>query len=136
MKKFIVLMLALSATLASAGEITVGEVSASRVVGARISTRFVVNQDGTAGVALDSKRHTHRDHTVRRTTVVEVPELSLVGGTLTLTVDGATTDCGTMGESRVLRLPVLTLSGNCSTKAVKMRNAAGKKVVRISIITK
>lgn len=134
MKSFIVVAALLSSFAVSAAELTVMSVPAKKVRGT-VETKFEVNlQDGTAGVSLTATKRVMRGrgyHTVSKTFEAEVPELALVGKTLVLTTATESVECGTMGETRIFKRPVLLLNGNCDI--ITKREGA---VVKVLVVTK
>lgn len=130
MKAFIVLTTLAASLTAFAAELPVMEVNSIKTRGASLSTRFEVNlQDGTAGVSLTATKSVHmgRSHRVStQTWEKEVAELALVDGKLML----GSIECGTMGETRIFRRPVLNLSGNCDVVAKRVNS-----VLKVSIVT-
>lgn len=135
MKTFIVIAALLSSVAVSAAELTVLSVPTSKLVRSTLSTRFEVNlQDGTAGVSLTASKMVHRgrnSHRVSKTFEAMVPELSLVDKTLVLNTNGESVECGTMGETRIFKRPVLLLNGNCDV--ITKREGA---VVKVLVVTK
>lgn len=129
MKSFIVMTTLLASICASAAELKVMDVSASKARGT-LSTRFEVNlEDGTAGVSLSASRRIggpRNGHIQTRTFEKLVPELALIDNKLML----GEVECGTMGETRVFRRPVLNLSGKCDVVAKRVGS-----VVSVSIVT-
>lgn len=130
MKSLIVITTLLASICASAAELPVLNVNSAKVRGANLSTRFEVNlQDGTAGVSLTAMKIVHMgrgQHVSNKTWEKVVPELALVNDKLML----GEVECGTMGETRVFRRPVLNLSGKCDIVAKR----TGSKV-SVSIVT-
>lgn len=130
MKAFIVLATLAASLSAFAAELPVMEVNSLKTRGAQLSTRFEVNlQDGTAGVSLTATKMVHmgRNHHIStKTWEKAVPELALVNDKLML----GDVDCGTMGETRVFRRPVLNLSGKCDVVAKRVNG-----IVKVSIVT-
>ena len=130
MKSFIVCLTLLASMAASASEIKVLEISARDARGT-VSTRFEVNmQDATAGVSARVSRRVggKNPYTVSNTFEAAVAELSMNGNNLDFNKDGVSVVCGTMGVSRVLKIPTLNLSGKCDliTKRVN-----GKVIVTL-----
>ncbi len=124
MKKFIVSLSVLMSFASFASEINVLKIDAKSAGRGSLTTRFVVNlSDDTAGVSVKVTRRTggKNPHTTSRSFKKIVPELVLNGDTLELNVDGKIVDCGTMGETRILKLPVLKLSGNCDVVAKRVK---------------
>lgn len=131
MKSLIILTTLAASLTAFAAELPVMEVQSAQIRrGASLSTRFEVNlQDGTAGVSLTATKMVHRgrtSHMTSKTFEKLVPELALVNDKLML----GEVECGTMGETRVFRRPVLNLSGKCDVVAKKEGS-----VVKVSIVT-
>lgn len=135
MKLTISLMALLFSASAFAAEKVVLEVATSKIRASNLTTRFEVNlNDRTAGASLTAKRSSFgpRDNrTITKTFEALVPELSLVGDVLVYASEGGQVDCGTMGETRVFKRPVLNLSGNCSL----VTRRVGKKV-QLVLVTK
>ena len=134
MKSFFVAAALLSSFAVSAAELTVMKVPANKVRGLT-TTRFEVNlQDGTAGVSLTATKRVMRGRgyrTISKTFEAAVPELALVDKTLVLTTSTESVECGTMGETRILKRPVLLLSGNCDIITKKV----GQEV-NVIVVTK
>lgn len=130
MKSFILVTTLLASICASAAEVSVMDINNSKAVNAQLSSRFEVNlEDGTAGVSVSATKWVRRGREkVAKTVTFEklVPELALVNDKLML----GDIDCGTMGETRVFRRPVLNLSGKCDI--VTKREG---KTVKVSIVT-
>jgi hypothetical protein len=130
MKSFILITTLLASICASAAEVSVMDINSSKVVNAQLSSRFEVNlQDGSAGVSVSATKWVRRGREkVAKTVTFEklVPELALVNDKLML----GDIECGTMGETRVFRRPVLNLSGKCDI--VTKREG---KTVKVSIVT-
>jgi len=130
MKAFIALLTLASSLTALAAELPVMAVKAADVRGSRLSTRFEVNlQDGTAGISLTARKTVHRgrgQHVESKTYEKLVPELALVNDKLML----GDVECGTMGETRIFKRPVLNLSGKCDVVAIRSGS-----VVKVSIVT-
>lgn len=130
MKAFIVLTTLAASLSAFAAELPVMDVNSVRTRGATLSTRFEVNlQDGTAGVSLTATkmvRMGRSKHISTKSWEKVVPELALVNDKLML----GDVECGTMGETRVFRRPVLNLSGKCDVVAKRVNG-----IVKVSIVT-
>lgn len=121
MKSFLALALLLEVGASFAGTMRITSVDVPKRM-TSVETRFVVNAEGKANaIAVDVTRAVPGPQGMSlpavTTTVVEVPELMLMGDTLTLLSRDGNVDCGEMGKTRVLRRPVLRLSGNCAVKA-------------------
>lgn len=130
--KFIVFsLITIAASASFASEIKVLDLPASKAAGAIVQSRFSVNEDaGTAGVTVTlTKRHggPRSSHPISRTYHAAVPELSVADGKLFLNLEGRAFECGTMGESRILRRPTLFLSGACKLQEKRVRTEAGKR---------
>ena len=131
MKK-LVLMTTLFASLAvSAGELKVMDLPSSEMAHGHVTTRFEIDlNSGTAGVsATVTRRKPGRGGGTTYTHTREnvVPELSMVGGTLALNVDGVSVDCGTMGVTIIFKRPVLNLNGNCDLDTRRVKTAQGRR---------
>lgn len=117
MKALIASAMLLASVGVSAIEIKVMEIPAAKLRNSMLSTRFNINlDDGTAAVALKATRHIGSPK--NRTTITksferEVPALKLEGQDLVLNAGFTPVVCGSMGETRILKRPVLKLSGNC-----------------------
>ncbi|MCM2350656.1 MAG: hypothetical protein NDI69_11605 [Bacteriovoracaceae bacterium] len=131
MKKLILAITLLASMAASAGELKVLDLPSSALAHGHVTTRFEINQsEGTAGVsATVTKRRPGRagGSNYTKTFEKEVPELSMVGGTLSLNVDGVSVVCGTMGVTRIFKRPILNLNGNCDLETRRIRNAEGRR---------
>lgn len=131
MKK-LALFTGLFASLAvSAGEILVMDLPSNKISNGHVTTRFEINHhDGTAGVvATLTKRHPGRGggHTTTKHFEKMVPELSMQSDSFLLNVEGQSILCGTMGESRVFRRPVLKLNGNCDLVTKRISSSEGRR---------
>ena len=135
MKTLIVIAALLSSVVVSAAELTVLSIPAKKLMRSNLTTRFEVNlQDGTAGVSLTAMKMVRRGrsrHMSSKTFEAMVPELALVDKTLVLSANGETVDCGTMGVTRIVKRPVLLLTGNCDV--ITKREGA---VVKVLVVTK
>ncbi len=135
MKTFIVIAALLSSVAVSAAELTVLSVPTKKIMHSNVTTRFEVNlEDGTAGVSLTATRTIHHGKTSRTTSKTfeaMVPELALVDKTLVLTTGTESVECGTMGQTRIFKRPVLLLNGNCDI--ITKREGA---VVKVLVVTK
>lgn len=123
--KIILSVITILASMAvSASEVQVMKVNANKAGRGTLSTRFEVNlNDNTAGVSVRVTKRTHgkTPHTTSRNFEVIVPDLSLNGDILELNVDGKVVNCGTMGVSRIFKIPTLNLSGNCDVVASRVK---------------
>lgn len=132
MKNLIVALSLLTSFASFASEIDVLKVEARAAGRGKLITKFVVNvADNTAGVSVKVVRKYggKNPHTSTRTFKTDVSELSLNGDKLELNIDGKVVDCGTMGVTRILKLPVLKLSGNCDVVAKRVNGAVVVSVV-------
>ena len=129
MKLFFALVILGTSFLVQATELPVMEVNAIELRKFRLSTRFEVNLESRAvGVSLTGTREVGRsERTVTRTFEKEVSELTLVDDKLML----GDVECGTMGETRIFRRPVLHLSGKCEIKVNRT-----KEMIKVFIVTK
>ena len=125
MKAFILTLTLLSSMAAMATEIKILEIPANSSRGT-VSTRFEVNMaEGTAGVSATVRRRTgssRNRYTTSRTFEAIVPELSLNGKDLEFNKDGVSVVCGTMGVTRVFKIPTLVLSQKCDLVVAKKAN--------------
>jgi hypothetical protein len=133
MRLLALVMLVLSFS-AVAAETKVMSVKAGR---GALSTKFVVDlNEQIHGVSLTVTKRVgspKNRRTVVRTFFKAVPELVLNGDALEMNIDGVVVECGIMGETRVFRLPVLKLNGNCDLIAKRNTN---NSQVEVSLITK
>lgn len=129
MKLIFALVILGTSFLVQATELPVLEVNAIELRKFRLSTRFEVNLESRAvGVSLTGTREVgHSERTVTRTFEKEVSELTLVDDKLML----GDVECGTMGETRIFRRPVLHLSGKCEIKVNRT-----KEMIKVFIVTK
>lgn len=131
MKKLAFITTLLISMAASAGELKVLDVPSSALGNGHITTRFEFNQtDGTAGVSVTSTKRTpgrSGGSTHTKTFERDVPELSMVDGTLALNVDGVSVVCGTMGITRIFKRPILNLNGNCDLETRRIYNVDGRR---------
>jgi hypothetical protein len=129
MKLIFALVILGTSFLVQATELPVMEVNAIELRKFRLSTRFEVNLESRAvGVSLTGTREVGRsERTVTRTFEKEVSELTLVDDKLML----GDVECGTMGETRIFRRPVLHLSGKCEIKVNRT-----KEMIKVFIVTK
>lgn len=130
MKKLVLATGLFASLAASAGELKVIDVPSLKMPFGHVHTKFEVNlREGTAGVSATHKKTRPRKHPRIQVTSFEaiVPELSMVGDELVLNVDGSSVVCGKMGESRVFKLPVLNLNGNCLLETQRVKTAKGKR---------
>lgn len=137
MFKFIAFAL-LSVSFAQAAEINVLEVSSRKAGFGNKIASFVIGENGEASVRLTVVDHNpiragrYSTGTTYRSFEEVVPALSMSGEKLLL---NNSTECGTMGVTRILKNPTLNLSGNCELEVRSVRKADGKKVVRVVLIT-
>jgi hypothetical protein len=128
-KSFIATVALLASMSSFATEIKVLEIPQNYL--GNISARFKINlEEGTAGVKVLITRRTggKNSHTSIRRFEAAIPELSMNGENLEFNKDGTNAICGTMGVTRIFKIPTLKLSGNCDfvTKRVN-----GKIVVSL-----
>ena len=157
MKKFFIAALVLATTVVNAAEITVLEAQLPTVDGrsTMTDTRFYINtktMEGFAKVSVSEQRYVYTDGCTwdasgrcfpsrHRTPVIEVifqetvkiDNLMLMGDKVIFHGAEGDVDCGTMGVSRVLKVPTLYLSGNCqlTSRVVGTRNNS-KIVVKLN----
>lgn len=131
MKTVLAVAMILSSFTTFAAEQKVLEVSRDKVQGMRLSTRFEVNiAENIIGVSLTGAKTVggpRNHHTVHKTFEAVVPELSLAGDDLLL---NNAINCGTMGKTRVFKIPVLKLSGACELSIRK-----SKEKVEVFLVT-
>lgn len=84
-------------------------------IGNLYSNLYVNQTTGEAGVKVTFKRMSD-DFSRSYVKNFPVENMFLEGDKLMININGEMIECGTMGESRVLRIPTLTISGNCSTR--------------------
>ena len=129
--KSLILVTSLFASLAvSAAELKVIDVPSTKMPYGHVDTKFEVNlKEGTAGVSATFKKVRPRKHPRIQVTSFEsiVPELSMVGDDLMLDIDGTSVTCGTMGITRVFKLPVLKLNGNCLLESKRVKTNKGTR---------
>lgn len=81
-----------------------------------MNTGIFVNQTtGVAGVRVTFSRSSD-DFSRDYNKFFPISNMYLEADKLMININGEMIECGTMGESRVLRIPTLNLSGNCSTR--------------------
>lgn len=132
MKAFIASLALVMSFAAAASEIKVLDIDARTAGKGSLSTKFAVFlEDDSSGVSVKiSKRHGGKNpYTTTKTFTKSVPELSLKGKVLELSIDGKTVDCGTMGVTSILSRPTLKLSGKCDVVAKRVNGA-----VQVSIV--
>lgn len=131
MKK-LALLTGLFASLAvSAGELKVMDLPSHKISNGHVTTRFEINhREGTAGVVATLTKRQHGrggGHVSVKHFESLVPELSMQGDSFVLDVEGQSIVCGTMGESRVFRRPVLNLNGNCELVTKRVSSSQGNR---------
>lgn len=104
-------------TFSFAGSIDLGTLGVPKRF-AEVESRYVIDMEArTAKVAVDVSVRVDAGNGMAfpytTTTMYEIPELTMMGETLVLTTPEGTVDCGSMGKTRIRRIPVLRLSGNC-----------------------
>lgn len=131
MKKLALFTTLFASLAVSAGEIMVMDMPSNKISNGHVTTRYEINhRDGSAGVvATLTKRRPGRGggHTITKHFEKLVPELSMQGGSFVLDVEGQSIVCGTMGESRVFRRPVLKLNGNCDLVTKRVSSNVGRR---------
>jgi hypothetical protein len=132
MKSFILCCSLLVSIAASASELEVLKVPAREAGKGSLSTRFEVdlsNQTVGVSVKVTHKTGGKTPYTTFRLFEANVPALSLVGQNVEFTQDGKSTVCGTMGVSRILKVPTLKLSGDCDVVASRVNGNVIVKIV-------
>lgn len=137
MKKFILAILVLSASLVHAGEVTVLDVEYTRgLYNTRIDARFFMDKATTEGFANVTVTEDHYVYTgngpwgpwggpmgptyypvVILKDSVKIDGLMLMGDKVIYHGAEGDVNCGTLGESRILKRPTLYLTGKCQLQA-------------------
>lgn len=148
MKKLILAALALTSSTVFAGQVTVLE--------AKVRIVETSNQNATARFYMDQKtgqgyvkasvterlygRHPNRDNESTTITVysetVKVDGLVLMGDQAVYQGAEGNVVCGTMGVSRVFKVPTLYLSGDCALTSTLMRDGRRASKLIVTLITK
>ena len=87
----------------------------SRGSGHFTSSFYVINESGEAGVKVTFNRD-RDDFIDTYDKFFPMKNMFMEGNKLMINLDGEMIECGTMGESRIFKIPTLYLSGNCSTR--------------------
>jgi hypothetical protein len=111
-------------SMLQAAELVALDLPASKVGPGVKGAYFEVGANGEAGVRLQVFHHRHMNSEHKSFEAV-VPELTWVSDKLML---NGVVDCGTMGISRVFKIPTLNLSGNCDLEVRIVKTEAGKRV--------
>lgn len=145
MKKFFLAALALTASTVYAEQIVVMEAKITSSWGSNldVQTNFYMDQatgQGYVKARVNQIVRTHpREGGPNHVTVfsdkVSVPNLVLMGNDAVYQGAGGNVVCGTMGVSRVFKVPTLYLSGNCVLSSVILRDGRKNKLV-VSLTTK
>lgn len=105
-----------------AGSIELGSLEVPKRF-AEVESRYVIDMEArSAKVAVDVSIRVDAGNGMAfpytTTTMYEVPGLVMEGETLVLNTPERSIDCGNMGKTRIRRIPVLRLTGNCQVKTV------------------
>lgn len=144
--KFFALASLLFSLTAFAGEVVVMDVSAKGSTKFdTVSARFLIDQTaGTGAAELSVTREHEICHHDRETgrdcttwTSVILNEKAPIEGLTVVDkkVSIGNVDCGTMGVSRVFKVPTFYMSGNCTLSADRV-TVAGEKRIIVKLITK
>lgn len=159
MKKFIVLALALVSSVAAASEVVTvleADLSVAPYERTSVDTRFYIDQttgEGFAKVSVAGTRYIYQDYCdydhygrcfprnrgpipvqypIYENTV-KIEGLMLMGDKVVFHGANGDVECGTMGESRVFRIPTLYLSGKCDLQGRLSRN---NRVSTLNVVLK
>lgn len=163
MKMFIMTALLLSSFVANAAEVNVleADIRVFDTFRTHVDSRFhidtntnegyvkvsvredqIIYNGGNSGGYYDQYGRWHPIPTPPQTTsinimnkTVKVEGLSLVGNKVIYQGAEGEVDCGTMGVSRVFKVPTLYLNGNCKLESDLVHTRTGSKVV-VTLITK
>lgn len=157
MKKFFLVLMLLTCSMAFAGEVVVVESELPHRTSFRteVDTRFYMDtrtMEGFVKVTVSEERSMptggYYDQwgrwypqrpmpipTVIFQDTVKVDGLMLVGDKVMYSSDSGEVDCGTLGYSRVLRIPTIYLSGNCELSGRVMSGSRTSRIV-VKLITK
>lgn len=145
MKKLFLAALSLAASTAFAEQVVVMEKSVPLVYDgySQVSTRFYMDQksgEGYVKVMVIERRHYGRNGGRTYTAIFadqeKVPGLVLMGDQAVYQGAEGNVVCGTMGVSRVLKVPTLYLSGNCSFSYVLKRESRDSNKLIVTLTTK
>lgn len=136
MKKFLLAILVLSASLVNAAEVTVLDVEYNRgFFNTRTEARFFIDKnttEGFANVTVTEDHYVFIDHNWGRwggpmgptiqpvvvfKTSAKIENLMLMGDKVIYHGAEGDVDCGTLGESRILKRPTLYLTGKCQLQS-------------------
>jgi hypothetical protein len=120
MKSLTILTLLTLSSLSFGGTIELGSLEAPAAL-TKVESRYVVDMDkSSAELVIEVTQRVNGPQGMglpyMKTTILEVPGLMMVGETLVLMTAEGNVDCGIMGKSRVLRVPVLRLTGKCEVQ--------------------
>ena len=148
MKKLILAALALTSSTVFAGQVTVLEAKVPVIESSNqtATTRFYMDQKTGQGYvkAIVTERifdhHPNRDNGPSTIQVfsetVKVDGLVLMGDQAVYQGAEGNVVCGTMGTSRVFKVPTLYLSGDCVLTSTLMRDGRKSKKLVVTLITK
>ncbi len=135
--KSVLLFTALLVTAsANAARIKIFEVKASAARGGNLTAKYIINPDDSIsiGVSLSRLTNPHKNIRTYKFYKMDVPELSLQGQSIILISSEGIVECGTLDESRILRRPVIKLTGNCRFEEVTRWNRS--KRLQLLLVTK
>lgn len=146
MKKLFFAALSLAASTAFAEQVVVMERSVPLIYNgySQVSTRFYMDQKSGQGYVkanVTERRHYGGRHggmtyTNLFTDQVSVPGLILMGDQAVYQGAEGNVVCGTMGVSRVFKVPTLYLSGNCTLSSVLVRENRNSNKLIVTLTTK
>ena len=147
LRLFIATFIASQLSIAVAGDYLVADLPANQLQAQdSLSSKFSIDLTGTeSGIKVEAQRivvtrgprgqRTRHYRTMLKEKVI-VEALRLEGDKVIFkTLEGSDIDCGTMGESRVLKIPTLFLSGNCDLTEKLITTSAGKRL-QVRLLTK
>ena len=148
MKKLILAALALTASTVFASEVVVLDKDVQYYNDAhfQISTRFYMDQESGQGYVkafVAERRSQYRGrgesevsyHTIFSDTV-KVDGLVLMGDQAVYQGAEGNVVCGTMGTSRVFKVPTLYLTGNCNLDSTFVKVSRGTRKLTVTLKTK
>lgn len=145
MKMFILAALVLTSSIVYAEQIVVMEAKITGSLGSNldVETNFYMDQttgQGHVKARVKQIMRTHpREGGPSHVTVfsdkVSVPNLVLMGNDAVYQGAGGNVVCGTMGVSRVFKVPTLYLNGKCVLSSVILRDGRKHKLV-VTLTTK
>lgn len=148
MKKLIMAVLALSASTVFASEVVVLEkdVRYYNDTHFQVGTRFYMDQESGQGYvkAFVSERRSHYrgrgesevSYYTLLSETVKVEGLMLMGNQAVYQGAEGNVVCGTMGTSRVFKVPTLKLTGNCNLDATFVKGNRGTGKLTVTLQTK